>query len=362
VRQTLDDTGAVLATTNYDPWGTPQGTLSAPFGFTGELHRAGQVYLRARWYDPTNSTFLTRDPWPGWSESPQSLAPYTYVHNNPPNATDPTGLWMWGKSTSRPEQKLQEGHLRRKINRLADVHTEFPIGRYLPTAGGRGRHKSIDVLHSDTGEIWELEPIYSIPKGQADVTQKLTQINSVSLNQVSYVFSSRRNRDYLNGPYAAPWGTCVDWSVHDGSWEAGSMIHFLPVRTRLTRAIDLVAVPLADPRGVVAFWLEPTRKGERAWNAAKQDPLRQQRGYNNPGLLKPLGFIPSGSGDQLIPGPFGERVPPGTTKRYLPAPGNDDGHDIPLFPPVMGPARLGGEPGVRPYLPGSGGGAGMHVR
>jgi len=43
VRQTLDDAGAVVATTSYDPWGTPQGTLSAPFGFTGELHSAGQA-------------------------------------------------------------------------------------------------------------------------------------------------------------------------------------------------------------------------------------------------------------------------------------------------------------------------------
>ena len=30
VRQTLDDAGAVLATTNYDPWGTPQGTENLP--------------------------------------------------------------------------------------------------------------------------------------------------------------------------------------------------------------------------------------------------------------------------------------------------------------------------------------------
>jgi len=44
VRQTLDDAGAVLATTNYDPWGTPQGTLSGPFGFTGEVqHRSAHA-------------------------------------------------------------------------------------------------------------------------------------------------------------------------------------------------------------------------------------------------------------------------------------------------------------------------------
>lgn len=51
VRRTVNDSGAVLATTSYDPWGTPQSALSTPFGFTGELQDAvGLTYLRARWY------------------------------------------------------------------------------------------------------------------------------------------------------------------------------------------------------------------------------------------------------------------------------------------------------------------------
>jgi RHS repeat-associated protein len=91
VRQTLDDAGAVLATTNYDPWGTPQGTLSAPFGFTGELHSAGQVYLRARWYAPGNGTFTSRDPFAGFAEMPYSLHAYQYAYSDPVRWTDPSG-------------------------------------------------------------------------------------------------------------------------------------------------------------------------------------------------------------------------------------------------------------------------------
>jgi len=91
VRQTLDDAGAVLDTTSYDPWGTPQDTLSAPFGFTGELHHQGQVYLRARWYAPGQGRFVSEDPFAGYSTRPYSLHPYQYGYAAPTVYIDPTG-------------------------------------------------------------------------------------------------------------------------------------------------------------------------------------------------------------------------------------------------------------------------------
>jgi RHS repeat-associated protein len=107
VRQTLDDAGAVLGNVQYDPWGTPQDTLSAPFGFTGELHSAGQVYLRARWYAPGNGTFTSRDTWIGEFTRPLSLHKYLYTENNPINAVDPTGFQtfrVWTAAFIAPEK------------------------------------------------------------------------------------------------------------------------------------------------------------------------------------------------------------------------------------------------------------------
>jgi hypothetical protein len=52
------------------------------------------VYLRARWYNPATGTFTSRDPFPGVDTSPQSLHPYAYTHNNPVNATDPSGKFI----------------------------------------------------------------------------------------------------------------------------------------------------------------------------------------------------------------------------------------------------------------------------
>lgn len=52
----------------------------------------GQYYLRARYYNPLNGTFNRMDPHPGNNQDPQSLHKYLYCHNNPINATDPSGL------------------------------------------------------------------------------------------------------------------------------------------------------------------------------------------------------------------------------------------------------------------------------
>ncbi|NTW04299.1 MAG: RHS repeat-associated core domain-containing protein, partial [Oscillochloris sp.] len=94
VRQTLDASGAVTASANYDPWGVPQTSSIAPFGFTGELQdSAGQVYLRARWYNAGSGTFTSRDSFLGSVIDPQSLHLYVYVHNNPANFIDPSGWY-----------------------------------------------------------------------------------------------------------------------------------------------------------------------------------------------------------------------------------------------------------------------------
>jgi RHS repeat-associated protein len=91
---------------NYDAYGTllqdasaqsdpgitsPQATslLYAGEQFDTE---AQQYYLRARYYNPLNGTFNRVDPYAGNTQDPQSLHKYTYCHNNPVNAIDPTGM------------------------------------------------------------------------------------------------------------------------------------------------------------------------------------------------------------------------------------------------------------------------------
>jgi RHS repeat-associated protein len=100
LRQTIDNAGNPTARASYDPWGTPQGSSLAPFGFTGELQdAAGLTYLRARWYTPGAGTFTSRDSFAGISEQPYSLHSYQYALSNPVTLLDPTGecaTWILG--------------------------------------------------------------------------------------------------------------------------------------------------------------------------------------------------------------------------------------------------------------------------
>ena len=49
-------------------------------------------YLRARWYDSLSGRFNRMDPYAGSPQDPQSLHKYLYVHCNPINNIDPTGM------------------------------------------------------------------------------------------------------------------------------------------------------------------------------------------------------------------------------------------------------------------------------
>jgi RHS repeat-associated protein len=84
VRETLsyDQTGAIDGRSN--PW------IEQPIlGYTGQQHdlETGFLYLRARYYDPTTSQFLSLDPLVSITREP-----YGYAGANPANRFDPSGL------------------------------------------------------------------------------------------------------------------------------------------------------------------------------------------------------------------------------------------------------------------------------
>lgn len=98
----VDATGATptndyVRANDYDAYGVPRGPLAdaqadqLAFGYGGELHIGGLIHLRARDYEPTTGTFLTRDPLGGVDGAATVANLYHYVDNDPIDFADPAG-------------------------------------------------------------------------------------------------------------------------------------------------------------------------------------------------------------------------------------------------------------------------------
>ena len=95
VRSVVDSNLNPLESRLYEPYGVPfgtSGTSQTSYGFTGEqTDGSGQVYLRARYYNPSIGVFSTLDPFEGSFGRPISLNGYSWVEGNVVNALDPSG-------------------------------------------------------------------------------------------------------------------------------------------------------------------------------------------------------------------------------------------------------------------------------
>jgi RHS repeat-associated protein len=93
-RLVTSSTGATLEQMGHYPFGDPwyNATNDKLYFTTYERDsESSNDYAQARFYRWLLGRFLSLDPLSGATSDPQSLDRYTYVENNPANATDPTG-------------------------------------------------------------------------------------------------------------------------------------------------------------------------------------------------------------------------------------------------------------------------------
>lgn len=96
VVQLTDENGKVVRTYEYDSFGNevnPDVEDENPFRYCGEYYdrESGEIYLRARYYQPEAGRFLTRDSYTGQDNDALSLHLYTYCENDGVNAWDSSG-------------------------------------------------------------------------------------------------------------------------------------------------------------------------------------------------------------------------------------------------------------------------------
>jgi RHS repeat-associated protein len=104
-----NSTGSTEEKYSYNPWGVPA-TPSDPLGtknkykFTGQAldPATGLYFLRARYYDPVYSRFLTRDSAPASVLAPLSLNRYQYALSNPITYIDASGMTTTDTTQSSP--------------------------------------------------------------------------------------------------------------------------------------------------------------------------------------------------------------------------------------------------------------------
>ena len=85
-----------------DTWGysafgelaSHMGMTANPFLFNAQQfdQASGYYYLRARYYDQSNGSFISQDPYSGSDETPTSLHRYLYASDDSINRVDPRGL------------------------------------------------------------------------------------------------------------------------------------------------------------------------------------------------------------------------------------------------------------------------------
>ncbi|ACE83005.1 RHS repeat domain-containing protein [Cellvibrio japonicus] len=111
----VNNTGTITHTASFDVWGNRRsaenwsGSFSASSlslanytqpitqrGYTGHemLDDSGLIHMNGRIYDQKTSRFLQADPFIQAASDTQSYNRYSYVRNNPLNATDPSG-YFW---------------------------------------------------------------------------------------------------------------------------------------------------------------------------------------------------------------------------------------------------------------------------
>ena len=170
VRAVINDSGAVLATNNYLPFGTRHsgGMLSddVRYRFNGmELQTTGELNLLdfgARMYDNELGRWFVQDP---LAEKYLSFSPYNYCVNNPLRFTDPTGMDIQDELKNKVEEKSGMDGFVQKIIDSRSFNSSTP-----PTSSKPDSSKSEGNSSKSEGNSGKTTPSIGQPQNYVEKT------------------------------------------------------------------------------------------------------------------------------------------------------------------------------------------------
>jgi len=170
-----NNAGDITLVNTYEPYGTTlssAGDSATPYGFTGEVtDSTGNIYLRARYYNPNDGRFLSRDTWAGDVNNPLSLNRWMYVEGNPVNYVDPSGH-ITEKESNDAEKIVRE-------LRVYNVFVEVDWGMYYAPSLRSIRSASNCIWK--VGE-WELKELVELRRGVIDLSRAMGGLNKFIYN------------------------------------------------------------------------------------------------------------------------------------------------------------------------------------
>ena len=151
-RALADSSGHLSDSYDYTPYGTllrHSGSSDNPFLFTGEQYdpEVGLYYLRARYYSPAISRFLSRDTFEGCIYNPMSMNKYAYANGNPVTYVDPSGKFgIIGVLYTQVESMLMRGE--RMSAATKRVARGFRMAyKTLCTVANKQMYKMVEIHH-----------------------------------------------------------------------------------------------------------------------------------------------------------------------------------------------------------------------
>ena len=180
-----DSSGAIVKTYSYDAFGVEESIDSSdtnPFRYCGEYYDSEieQIYLRARYYDPSLGRFTQQDP-----AMEDGYNWYVYCGNEPVNGLDPTGnhrLPITEEVNGEIVTTAEREDLRELLKQFGGVLKIDNGTIYMMALGGAGQikisdyddgeHLVNDHLHFSYGEFFEL---LGLDYEKTSVTVQVTQ-------------------------------------------------------------------------------------------------------------------------------------------------------------------------------------------